>query len=111
MAKYLLLYRSSATPGEQMANATPEQAEAGMAAWMDWGQKAGEAIVDFGSPVANVKAVGSDNAGPSGTHIGGFSILEAGSLETLTELLSEHPHLQAPDGSIEVLEFLTMPGM
>lgn len=109
MTKFLLLYRSSATPADQMANASAEQAAAGMAAWMAWAANAGHAIVDFGSPVSAAAHVGPP-APPAGSHIGGFSILEAESVAALTELIGDHPHLQAPDGSIEVLEFLAMPG-
>lgn len=51
MPKYLLLYRSPTSAPEQMASATPEQAQAGMDAWQAWMTKAGDAIVDFGAPV------------------------------------------------------------
>ena len=34
MTRFMVLYLSSTSAREQMANATPEQAEAGMAAWM-----------------------------------------------------------------------------
>src|SRR5262249_48508413 len=34
MTKFLVLYRSSVSAAEQMAAGTPEQAQAGMAAWM-----------------------------------------------------------------------------
>jgi hypothetical protein len=34
MEKYLVLYRSKMTMGEQMAGSTPEEMKAGMDAWM-----------------------------------------------------------------------------
>jgi hypothetical protein len=37
MTKYLLLYRAPVSAAEQMASSTPEAAEAGMEAWMAWG--------------------------------------------------------------------------
>lgn len=43
MEKYLVLYRSQMTAGEQMAAGTPEQRQAGMDAWMAWGASAGDA--------------------------------------------------------------------
>lgn len=82
-----------------MANATPEQAQAGMDAWRSWMEKAGPAVVDFGSPVAG------------DGDVSGFSILEADSRGDVDSLLSDHPHRQAPGASIDVLEFLTLPGM
>jgi len=105
MTKYLALYRSKMTASEQMAQGTPEQAQAGMEAWMSWAGQAGDAIVDLGTPLAVVEA-----GGDSGDPIGGYSILQAESHEALAKVLEGHPHL-AMGGTIETLEFLSMPGM
>jgi hypothetical protein len=51
MSKFLVLYRSSVSAREQMANATPEQAQAGMQAWQAWVESAGPAMVDLGAPL------------------------------------------------------------
>jgi hypothetical protein len=98
MSKFLVLYRADVTAAEQMANATPEQRQAGMQAWMEWFGKAGEAVVDGGSPVS-----GDDKT------IGGYSILQADSRDALGQILQDHPHTKI--GTIEVLECLSMPGM
>ena len=108
MPKYLVLYRSPVSPREMLSSSTPEQAQAGMEGWMRWAGNAGSAIVDLGSPVATSTSVGKK--AESGTPIGGFSVLEADSVEALRTLLDGHPHLEAPDGSIEALEFLPIPG-
>ena len=105
MTKYLVLYRSTMTAGEQMEQSTPEQAQAGMDAWTAWAERAGDAIVDLGSPLAVV-----DSGGDSGDPVGGYSILQAESNEALTNVLQTHPH-KAMGGTIETLEFLQMPGM
>src|SRR5688572_2889685 len=109
MTKYLLLYRAPVSATEQMANATPESAQAGMDAWMTWAGKAGSAIVDMGSPVAPATSVGAKRA--PGDFIGGYSILEANSLDALKALLEGHPHLQLDGAAIEVHEFMPIPGM
>jgi hypothetical protein len=102
------MYRSSTSPAEMMANTNPDQAQAGMKAWMEWAGKAGDAIVDLGSPVSSVGTVGK---AASGQQIGGFSILEADSKQALTKLLDGHPHFHTPgDNSIEMLEFQPIPG-
>ncbi|MFJ3956875.1 YciI family protein [Arthrobacter sp. NPDC090010] len=98
MTKYLVLYRAGVSAREQMANTTPEQAKAGMDQWMAWFAKAGDAIIDGGSPVAGEDA-----------SIGGYSVLQAEDRAALDAVLEGHPHLQI--GTIEVLEFLQMPGM
>jgi hypothetical protein len=115
MKKFLVLYQSTVSASEQMKNATPEQAKAGMDAWMSWAGRAGSGIVDMGSPVAGAATlngpgrVGQVASGNS--QIGGYSILQAESQDALLELMQNHPHFRAPGASIEVLEFLPMPGM
>ena len=111
MAKFMILYRSSADATEQMASATPDQAQEGMAAWMRWAEKAGPALVDLGSPVGNSRFVPDAAAEGAGTPIGGFSILQADSADDVAKVLDDHPHLQMPGAVIEVLEYLQMPGM
>src|SRR4051794_38359689 len=111
MPRYLVLYRSSASVGDQMAAGTPEQMQEGMAMWMQWAEKAGKALVDFGSPTGNSQLVPSGAAAQTGTPIAGFSIVETDSAAALRDLLADHPHLHAPDAAIEVLEQLPPPGM
>lgn len=98
MSRFLILYRADVSAAEQMANATAEQQQAGMQAWMEWFDRAGEAVVDGGSPVS-----GGDQT------IGGYSILQADSRESLDQMLKGHPHTKI--GTIEVLECIPMPGM
>jgi hypothetical protein len=105
VTKYLVLYRSKMTADQQMAQSTPEQAQAGMDAWMAWAEQAGDAVVDLGTPLEVVEA-----GGDSGDPIGGYSILQAESREDLAKVLDGHPHL-AMGGTVETLEFLSMPGM
>ena len=40
MPKFLVLYRSQVSAAAQMAEATPEQAQAGMEAWTAWAERA-----------------------------------------------------------------------
>jgi hypothetical protein len=102
MTKYLVIYKADRSAQEQMSGASPEEAQAGMAAWMDWQQRAGDAVVDMGSPLAP-----ADHAADAS--IGGYSILEAESPEALARVLDGHPHLQI--GTIETHQFLDLPGM
>jgi hypothetical protein len=76
---------------------------------MEWAGRAGDAIVDLGSPLTAVATVGTE--APSAQSVGGFSILEAASLKDVTALLDDHPHFLSPgENSIEILEFLPIPG-
>ena len=108
MAKFLVLYRAGGDASAQMADMTPEQAQAGMELWMTWAGNAGNALVDLGSPLASVAMVGK---GENGLPIGGFSIMEADSKDAVTKLLDDHPHFHTPGPTaIEVLEFQPIPG-
>jgi muconolactone delta-isomerase len=41
----------------------------------------------------------------------GYSILQADSRGALDDLLADHPHRHMPGASIDVLEFVALPGM
>ena len=106
MSKFMILYRAQASARDQLANATPEQVEAGMEAWRAWATKVGYAITDLGSPLAHTTHVGPGPASSDG--VSGYSILEAGSADEVETLLDGHPHLTMPGASIEVLEVIPM---
>jgi hypothetical protein len=111
MKKFLVLYKAPTASFEQMMKATPEQQKAGMDAWMAWGNKAGPSIVDMGAPLG--KSLRVTNSGSSATtnDLGGYSVLQAESKEALAEVLKGHPHFMTPDGFIEVVEIMQIPGM
>jgi hypothetical protein len=114
MPKYMVLYRSSVPATEQVAASNSEAAQAGMELWMAWANRVGVAMADMGSPLSGVGAMTSSgsNAETSRPFVCGFSILEADSVDGANKLLVDHPHFRSPgDPSIEVLEFLSIPGM
>ena len=108
MAKYLVLYTSSDTAEETMANATPEDQEAGMEAWMAWSRRAGDAVLDLGAPLQPAAIVGD---APSADGVTGFSLLRGDSTSAVEELLEGHPHLGIPGNGIQVLELFEVTGM
>lgn len=112
MKKFLVLYRASQSGFEQMMKATPEQQQAGMEAWMKWSQQAADAIVEMGAPLGKaVKVTGDGGVTASPNDLGGYSILQAESKEALAATLREHPHFMTPDGWIEVIDIMALPGM
>jgi polyisoprenyl-teichoic acid--peptidoglycan teichoic acid transferase len=58
VTKYLVLYRSKVSAAEQMEGASPDEAQAGMEAWMQWSGNVGDAMVDMAGFVTLVDAVG-----------------------------------------------------
>jgi hypothetical protein len=112
MKKFLVLYKAPTSSFEQMKKSTPEQQKAGMDAWMTWSKKAAGSIVDMGAPLGkSLRVTKSGVASPVTNDLGGFSILQAESKEALAETLKGHPHFMMPEGAIEVIEVMPIPGM
>jgi hypothetical protein len=116
MNTYLVLYRSEAalngaTVFEMFRNSTPEQMEAGMAAWRAWHEKCGSAVVDLGAPLDKSTTVNADASAPAKTSITGYTLLQAASMEAAVSLIKGHPHFYAPGATVQVLECIHMPGM
>jgi hypothetical protein len=111
MKKFLVLYKAPTAAFEQMQKATPEQQKAGMDAWMAWSKKAGSAIVDMGAPLGKSMKVTPAGSSATKNDLGGYSVLQAESHEALAAALKGHPHFMMPDGTIEIVELLAIPGM
>jgi hypothetical protein len=111
MKKFLVLYKAPTASFEQMQKATPEQQQAGMQAWMVWSKQAASSIVDMGAPLGKSLRATKQGASPMTNDLGGYSILQAESKEALAKTLSEHPHFRTPDGFIEIIEVMPVPGM
>ena len=104
MSKFMILYRAPGSARDQMADATPEQLQAGLEAWRAWASRVDYAISDLGTPLAHTTHIGPGAASTDG--VCGYSILEAGSAEEIETILTGNPQLAMPDGSVEVLEII-----
>jgi len=112
MKKFLVLYKAPISSFEQMMmKSTPEQQKAGMDAWMAWGQKAQASIVDMGAPCGKTMRVTPTGASPTKNDVGGYSIMQGESKEALAETFKGHPHFMMPEGFIEIVELMPVPGM
>jgi hypothetical protein len=111
MKKFLVLYKAPQSSFEQMMKSTPEQQKAGMDAWMAWSKKAAGAIVDMGAPLGKSMHVTKSGSAPTYTDLGGYSILQGESKEAIASSLTGHPHFMMPEGTIDVVELMPMPGM
>jgi hypothetical protein len=108
----MVLYSSTSSASEIMANASPEEMKTSMDEWIKWREEASKtAKVDFGLPLQAVGRVTSKGVGDSDSQVSGYSIVEGGSKDVVTGLLKTHPHLKRPGASIDVLEMLPMPGI
>lgn len=101
MANYLLVYHG----GDTMENATPEQQQEVMNAWMGWFGSMGSAVVDGGNPVGQSWLITKDavqKSAPANAATG-YSVISADSMEAAAELARKCPHLLA-GGTVELCE-------
>lgn len=108
MPKYVLLYTAPISAEEQM-QMSEEEGKAEMEVWMAWSGRLGPALLDFGLPLGNGRAVTSSGATPTTSEVNGYSIIEADDIDAAVALTESHPHLRR--GTIEVLETMPIPGM
>lgn len=106
MKKFLVLYRSTVSSMEQMTSMTPEQRTVEMGKWMAWGASTGAALVEWGAPLGE-SAVLRGSKAPG--FAGGYSIVQADSMDAAKLLFDTHPHFGAPGASIELHEIMSMP--
>jgi hypothetical protein len=83
---------------------TPEAQEAAMQAWMGWFGTLGDAVVAVGNPFGASVAVQADGSRtPTRAALGGYSVVQAGSLEDAAALAKGCPVLDG-GGAVEVYE-------
>lgn len=116
MKTFLAVYTGSKAAHErsgwdQLPAAERKAREAqGIEAWMSWGQKHRDAIVDQGSPLGKTKRVTA--AGVEDTHndLAAYVIVRAESHEAAAKLFEQHPHFAIfPGEGVEIMECLPLP--
>jgi hypothetical protein len=105
----MIFYRAPVSAREQMTSGPGADMQQMMEQWMAWAGRTGDALVDFGSPLAEASGAGTPVPAP-GHMIAGYSILQADTEAEISKIIESHPHL-AMGGTIEVLEILPAPGM
>jgi hypothetical protein len=112
MGRYIVLYEAPLGVAERFAQATPEEAMAGMQLWVDWAQKIGPGLVDPGKPLGNGHRVTTNRAATTESNIIGMSILQADSMDEALVMVKDHHHLHwAENCEIVVLEEMPIPEM
>lgn len=118
MKHFLALYMGSMDgPARDRWNALDDAARAqrdaeGMAAWMAWGQKYADAIVDNGAPLGKTKRADPSGVADMKNLVTGYVIVRADSHEAAARMFEQHPHFaNFPGDSVEIMECLPMPEM
>ena len=110
MGRYIVLYEAPLGVAERFAQATPEEAMAGMQLWVDWAEKIGPGLVYPGKPLANAHRVSTRSFASTESSIIGMSILLAESMDDAVEMVRDHHHLHwAEHCEIVVLEEMPIP--
>ena len=110
MSRFLVLYLAPLSALDQMRNVTPEQAKAGMEAWMAWAKQHERSLVELGAPLGKGKHVTTSGMSDAKSEIAGYSIVQADSLDAAGKLFAAHPHFHLPGAAIEIRECVAMPG-
>jgi hypothetical protein len=113
MKKFLVLYMAPSAQFEQMMkNATPEQQQKGMDAWMKWMGANKASLADGGAPLGKTKRVDTSGTKDAKNEAGGYSIVQAESHDAAAKMFgNDHPHLHVPGAWIEIVEIMPIPGM
>jgi hypothetical protein len=110
MKKFVVIYNATAEAMAQTMSMSQEDMKKGMGAWFAWAEKAGDALVDFGSSLMGGQKLSKSGSSPSDHGVMGYSILEAEDMEAAQAVLSGHPHLEWAAGcELEIHESMPMP--
>ncbi|MEO8093011.1 MAG: YciI family protein [bacterium] len=98
MAKFVLIYNGGKPPSNE------EEKDRVMAAWGQWFESLGEALVDGGNPLGPPKSIG----GEATEAASGYSILQAGDQDAAVELAKGNPMTREDGTRIDVYEAFPM---
>lgn len=106
MPTYLVTYHGG--PGMP---SDPAAAQQMLAAFQAWAAVVGSALRDPGAPLGAAKTVSGDTVadGQAEAAIGGYTLLDAGSLDEAVGLVRSHPFLTR-GGSLQVNEVVIVGG-
>jgi hypothetical protein len=100
MPNYLLAYHGGGMPQ------TDEERTRVLAAWGQWYQNLGGAVVDGGNPVGQARTIaagGRTTEGGGANPVSGYSIIKADNLDAAVALAKGCPILQG-GGTVEICE-------
>ena len=104
MAKFMLAFHGGGIPEGEVAQ------KAEMAAWGEWYQGMGAAVVDGGAPVGKSHTVSAQGHVEDGgaNPLSGYTIIEAEGYKAACALAAKNPLVLNGSGSVEVAELVHM---
>ncbi len=118
MKKFMAVFTGSQTsPGHAKWKAMDEvkrkeTENAGMQAWMKWGEANAKSVVEHGGPLGKTKRIATDGIADITNNLAGFTIVQAESHEAAAKMFLNHPHFSIfPGDAVEIMEILPIPSM
>lgn len=110
MSSYIALYYATPDVLEAGAKMSPEERQKGMAPWMEWMAKTGDALVEGNVLMGQGVELTSAGNSQKSSQLIGYSILDAADLTAAQALVEGHPHLAWAEGcTVEVYPVMQMP--
>lgn len=113
MKKFLVLYMIPSSVMDQWKRTSPETKKAAedkmsreIQAWMN---ARSTIFADLGAGLGKSKRITSSGALHSRNDLAMYAIVQGDSEDAVSKALENHPHLQIPESSIEVMELLPLP--
>ena len=114
MSRFLVLYLTPASVLEEWMNKDPEERkaeEAKMGAdWNAWTEKNGSMVMETNG-AGKTKRVTPDGVADVKNDVMMYSIVEADSQEAAAAIFVDHPHLQIPQATIDIMAINDLSGM
>jgi hypothetical protein len=115
MKKYLVLYLAPASVIDDWKKTEPgkrKEAEQKMQAeWKKWMSDHATIFADVGAGVGKTKSVTANGTSDIRNDIMLYAVVEAESHQAAARAFEDHPHLQIPQSSLEVMEINPLSGM
>ena len=115
MKRFLVTYLAPASVVAEWKKTDPDRRKAAedkmQAEWKKWMNDHAKIFADMGAGVGKTKLVTSLGISDTKNDIMLYSVVEADSHEAAAKSFEDHPHLQIPQSSIEIMEIHALPGM
>ena len=93
---------------KMMETWTPADKQKGMEDWKTWMSANMAHFADMGGPTGKNMQVTASGATAMSNDIGGYSVINAESVEAATALLAGNPHFNMPGATIDLAEVMQM---
>ena len=105
MPQFIIAYIGGQQP------ASKEDGQSQMQKWKDWIEELGDAVVNPGTPLKDIRIMDPDGSVREGgsDDFHGFTVVETDNLDSAQDMARKCPYLES-GGRLEVAEMVNMPG-